>query len=436
MRLRRILGAGLAASVVAGPAVVGTAPAGAVTVSCGQTITQSTVVSNNLVNCPGDGLVITGNNIVLDLGGHTISGRNTTNTTAQEQVGIHLINASGVTVRNGTVTNFDAGVAVEGGAGNTITNLTVRDNFNHSTATGAMNPCSYGDGITVFDSDNNQIRSNRATGNGPFSGIALVGDSDGNVVSGNQAVDNNVDNIHPAFFHPVENREGLGPCGPFTLEGTVGRPYQDIGIRVEGPGADNNRVHSNQVVNNMLNGITIHGYVCHPPGGRPPFPNNGGNVISSNYVQGNGFGDPGDRQHGIAVLSQGPTSVVCVAFGNTITGNVSDNNGRDGIHLGGRGSHSNTISSNTVRGNGRDGIRVTGPSTGPGGSAVACGPNLVSPCPGAINNTITGNTGSGNGEHDGDDRNPNCDNNAWRGNRFGTVNQACVATGGTGTVTP
>jgi hypothetical protein len=55
---------------------------------------------------------------------------------------------------------------------------------------------------------------------------------------------------------------------------------------------------------------------------------------------------------------------------------------------------------------------------------------------GAERNTLLDNRGRNNGGRDGRDLNPNCDNNNWNRNQFGTVNQACVATGGTGAVTP
>jgi hypothetical protein len=44
------------------------------TVSCGEIITKSTRVDNDLINCPGDGLVIGADDITLDLNGHTIDG--------------------------------------------------------------------------------------------------------------------------------------------------------------------------------------------------------------------------------------------------------------------------------------------------------------------------------------------------------------------------
>jgi len=54
---------------------------------------------------------------------------------------------------------------------------------------------------------------------------------------------------------------------------------------------------------------------------------------------------------------------------------------------------------------------------------------------GAVNNTLNANRGTANADHDGHDANPNCDNNIWTANIFGTVNQPCVKNGGgTGTV--
>ncbi|HYX44204.1 MAG TPA: right-handed parallel beta-helix repeat-containing protein, partial [Acidimicrobiales bacterium] len=360
MRARKILGtAALAALTLAGTVVVGSAPAGAATVSCGQAITASIVVDNNLTNCPGDGLVITASNIVVDLAGHVIDGSTTTNTSPNEYSGIRLTGVRNVTVRNGTVQEFDAGVVVGGGGNNTVMNLTVENNVNHATTTGTFNPCNFGDGITLFSSDGNRITNNRAIHNGPFSGISLVEDSDDNVVSGNQAVNQTVSNFHPNFIDLTPgpsgdpmNPEGLGPCGPFSQEpGGVGRLHQDIGIRIEGPGADRNRVEANSVSENQLYGITIHGYNCHPPAPRQPEANNGQNVISANSVQRNGFAGPDELGAGIGVLTQGPATMICVAFGNTVTANTSSFNAADGIFMGGRGSTGNNVSFNSVYGN-------------------------------------------------------------------------------------
>ena len=44
------------------------------TVTCGQVLTQSTRLLNDLTDCPLDGLVIGAPNIAVDLNGHTIDG--------------------------------------------------------------------------------------------------------------------------------------------------------------------------------------------------------------------------------------------------------------------------------------------------------------------------------------------------------------------------
>ena len=439
MRFRKmVVGASVGALALGSMVVLGQ-PAGANHVSCGAVITQSITLDSDL-NCPGDGLRVQASNITIDLAGRTISGQTNTNTSLNEFVGIRLMNVTGVTVRNGTVTNFDAGIVLGRGSGNTISRVRVLNNINHSTLTGVFTACEFGDGILALDSDNNVIEGNFAQGNGPYGGITLVGDSDNNQVLSNIVRFQNVDNQHPNFVTP-QRPNGNGPCGPFVPGfGTVGAIRQDIGIRVEGPGADNNRIMGNHASNNDAFGITIHGYVCHPenavpPHPFPPQPNNGGNIVSRNNVVANGFaaqfGGGPTVADGIAAPAQGPTSVVCVAHSNRITNNAVTGNARHGIELGGRGTHSNVISGNIVRNNGvasptGDGIRLVGPSGG------ACGEPLTSPCPGAINNTLTGNIGSGNREHDGHDGNANCDNNAWRDNNFATVFQGCERNGGAG----
>ncbi len=399
-------------------------PATANHLDCGSVVTSSVTLDRDLGPCDGEGLVVQGSNITLNLGGHTLTGNNTANFGVEEQAGIHLIGASRVTVRNGTVRNFDAGVVIDGGSGNTVTAVLAQDNANHVVHTGALNPCEFADGILILDSSNNRIQGNRAIHNGPFGGIDIVGNSDGNVVTGNISNLNNIPNFHPSLISE-ENEEGLGPCGPFALGGTIGRRNQGIGIRIEGPGSDNNRVEGNTVRDNILYGIAIHGYVCHPPGPFPPQPNNGGNTIRRNIAIHNGYAGPDEFGDGIGVLSQGPATIVCVAFGNSILQNTSIDNAGYGIFLGGRGSHSNDISGNVVRDNGFDGIRVTGP----GGPTSRCGVVLTTPCPGAVNNTLRGNVGSGNEGFDARDNNPNCDNNAWRNNRFGTVFRGCERNG-------
>ncbi len=85
---------------------------------------------------------------------------------------------TGVTIRNGTVTLFDAGVVIVGGSRNTVNRILAEDNIGTAST-------DFGDGITLFDSSGNTIIGNVARHNGPYDGIGLVDNSDNNLVERN-----------------------------------------------------------------------------------------------------------------------------------------------------------------------------------------------------------------------------------------------------------
>ena len=427
-------------------------------------VTQDTRLTGNVGPCSGHGIIVAADNITLDLGGFTVSGAQT----PMEQAGVLLDDVTGVTVKNGTVTGFDAGVAIEGGGGNTVTGITATGNVNDMME--PIDPrriivdrpvptpqqmhdinlitCNYGDGITVVESSNNVISGNTVTENGPYSGISLVGDSNQNLVSKNQVHENDLLNNgvvdaqgNPIFvggptgapalrgFHvPAGTPGAVRPqsmCGATEI-GTPGmgrgREVQSIGIRIEGPGADENVVDKNTVTKSGLAGISFHSYVFTAPApNRPPEESNRFNTVSKNSVSLTGMdtnqADP--FADGIASLASGPTGTITrPSDTNTIVKNESFDNFRHGISLG-RLSFGFTVDKNVVTNNGGSGIWVAGPGTGNGDAR------------GAHDNFLTKNRGSGNLQ-DGTDLNPNCDNNRWSGNNFVTVNQPCVAAGNTG----
>ena len=91
-------------------------------VKCGQLVTESTLVTNDLVNCPGDGLVIGADRIILDLNGHTIDG-------VALGTGVRNAGFASVTIRNGTIEDFDRGVELlEETQLGVVTDLVVRHN--------------------------------------------------------------------------------------------------------------------------------------------------------------------------------------------------------------------------------------------------------------------------------------------------------------------
>ncbi|MDQ3570186.1 MAG: right-handed parallel beta-helix repeat-containing protein [Actinomycetota bacterium] len=305
-------------------------PAQATHVACGTVITQNTTLDSDIGPCPGDGLIVTASNVTVDLNGFRIFAANGPG----DNAGIRLMNpstggVSGVTVKNGTVEGFDAGVVIQGGSGNTVQNMTVRNNVNDYLG----RPCDLGDGIAILNSDDNRILDNRILNNGPYGGISLIEDSDRNLIRGNVVLG-----------HNLRSLPGSG-CG---------NTNQDEGIRVEGPGANDNIVENNRVEGSGLAGIGLHGHVCNPGPNEDATDPNTGTIVRRNTVQNN----EGD---GISFLQQGPASIVCPSFGNTIERNISSNNGGDGIFVA-HNSHDNNISHNVVSNNAFAGIRLNDPT--------------------------------------------------------------------------
>ncbi len=321
--IRRLMTALAATSLAATGLAVMAVPAAAEHIACGTVITASTALDSDIGPCPGDGLIISASDVTLDLKNFRIFAANG----AGDNAGIRLTNVTNVTVMNGTVEGFDAGVVIEGGSGNTVRHVTARNNINDFGG----RPCTLGDGFALINSDNNTITQSEAIHNGPFGGISLVGDSDNNIITHNLVQDNNV--VSP----------GTSGCG---------NPRQDEGIRIEGPGAEGNRIENNRVLGSLLAGIGLHSAWCF--GGETP---NNGNFIINNIV--NTTAGTGNSS-GIAFLENGPAGRVCPASNTTIERNTVTDNEGDGIFVASNSSN-NVLTRNVVERNGRGGIVLDGP---------------------------------------------------------------------------
>lgn len=259
MNARRFLAsAGSVALLTLG--IVGVAgPASASHVVCGQTITVSTVLDSNVGPC-ATGITVGADNITFDLNGFTLSGTPATG----EGAGITLDFRTGVTVKNGTVTQFDAGVALTDSNRDTVTNMKVVDNRG-STAT------DFGDGIALFNSNNNTITNNQVRNNGPYDGIGLIVSSN-NFIDSNQITDNNQSANNTAGIR-LEN-SGRTASNFNLVSNNLVVNSGTFGIQVFA-GGSNNAIKTNQVVANKLDGITI-------------FAGGNNNSIESNVVRSNG----------------------------------------------------------------------------------------------------------------------------------------------------
>ncbi|MBK9053059.1 MAG: right-handed parallel beta-helix repeat-containing protein [Chloroflexi bacterium] len=176
------------------------APAAA-TVSCGQTLTQSTLVSNDLLDCLGDGLIIGADGITLDLNGHIIDGTG---------LGVGILNNGfeHVVITNGTVQEFDYGVQLNAGAdGNVVSVLTLQNN-----QVGA---------VQLAAADNAVVRHNIITLN--TQGLELSGSTTGALVKDNTFIDNPGNAIYL-----------LGVSGN-RVEGNYATGSSGSGVALEGP---------------------------------------------------------------------------------------------------------------------------------------------------------------------------------------------------------
>jgi parallel beta-helix repeat protein len=316
-------------------------------VTCGQEITTNTTLDGDLVCNGGPALIVTADNVVLDLGGFTISGHGAASAGAP---GILLRNVKGVTVRKGTIKGFGAGVAIVGGANNVVQNLTCEDNIGDPDG-------DFGDGITMSGSSGNHIQGNTIRRNGPFSGISVVGACSGNEIRDNVVTDNNM----------------------LPGDASVGR--QDMGIRIEGPAANNNKIIGNTVTGSGADGIVILPTCADPQTGCTGTPGNESNEISKNMSHKNGTSGNGS---GIRLFS---VAAPVAPTKTTIADNVTNDNVTNGIT-----------------------IDAAGAAT-----------------PEPTKHKITGNSGRGNGQFDGYDGNtPACGSNTWAHNNFARVNQPCV----------
>lgn len=110
----------VAGLVTAALAVLPAAPAVAA-VGCGDSVTTSVTLTADLI-CPGGpGLIVTGDDVVVDLGGHTVGGSVSTAAFGIEVTG------DNVAIRNGTVRDFDKNVVFSGVVGGGASDLVTRN---------------------------------------------------------------------------------------------------------------------------------------------------------------------------------------------------------------------------------------------------------------------------------------------------------------------
>jgi parallel beta-helix repeat protein len=205
---------------------LGAGPAFASHVNCGDTVTGDTTLDSDLVDCPGNGIVIGADDVTLDLNGHTIDGDGVLGCDEFYACDFGVDNTAGhdgVTIEGGTIRDFATAVFVLEANHNRLRHLSSSHNVlggmlviasPHArvehTSISANGLTTDQAGLIVFDSsevliDGNSIRDNGDIGmflqgvddsrvernsvsHNPEAGIILDGNR--NEVSGNRASKN------------------------------------------------------------------------------------------------------------------------------------------------------------------------------------------------------------------------------------------------------
>ena len=336
MRIVRIVL--LSALLLTGTPVAAQAGYGFTPVSCGDTITTDTTLTQDLVDCANNGIVIGADNITLDLNGYRVDGdgRSFAGCVQGEICDAGLLNFShgGVTVTGGSVQEFSFGALVVAAGQNRVLNISAKNNrfvgigvvsCRQSVvrdSSGIHNGGGDGDGMFLLDSHHVRVINNVFAKNGEL-GIH-VGESSNNVVKGNVIARNPTASIVEGNRNSIrrnhirdneENAIFIGNNNVIVRNNVSGgvRGARSSGIAVE-------EGRGNLVAHNVV--ARVHG-----PGivlglDRPPI---GGshNVVRQNLVRGS-HGD------GFWVAAEDDRSV--------LKRNVAVDSRRDGFDVEGRGT--------------------------------------------------------------------------------------------------
>jgi len=180
-------------------------PAGASaqqSVGCGAVLTRDTVLTADLVDCPGDGLVVGADGIRITLNGHSITG-----TGAPGSAGVRNQGHDGVTIEDGDfvgldISGFQTGILLVGADRNRVRDLFVEGSSHgialvrstgnllerNASRGGSFNRCDSPAfvAIALFRSNRNLLRDNIAANN-VHAGIHVRPLSHGTLVAANLA---------------------------------------------------------------------------------------------------------------------------------------------------------------------------------------------------------------------------------------------------------
>jgi parallel beta-helix repeat protein len=327
--------------------------------SCGATITVSTKLDRDIVDCPNNGITIGADNVTLDLNGHVIDGDGSEFSGCGDEpcdVGVLSLGHRGVTIKGGAVRDFSVGALVVGATDSHLVRVATSNSLYS--------------GVVVFDSSHSSIDGVTAVRNGLTTDQAGIDffDSEGLTITRN-VVRSNGD---IGFF--------ISGLDDSRLEGNVISRNPEAAILLDH--GNRNVFSENRISDAVENGIVVSG---------------DGNVVVGNVVSG---------AVGCAIEWCGFGISVEGGTGNVIEGNTVARMHRAGIRVaafeqfGGPPTRETTVRRNLVRDSVFDGLLVEATATDTvldGNIALAAGDDGIQ-----VDNaetTLTDNVATRNGDH-------------------------------------
>lgn len=363
--------AGALAALPAAPA--SGAPGKGESVQCGAIVKRDVRLTADLVDCPGDGLVVGRPNVSIDLNGHTIAGA---------FAGDGINNSRGfdrVEVLDGTITNFKNGVHLDRAARNRLSGLTL--SRNHQGMLLSASPATVvtdgnvsnngesmrvGEGIVVRDGSHGTqfarmfVHGNAAVGISAFDSdrVRIVASNVSNFAGGITIVRS----ANSAVLDSTLQNAGTGVesvgARELLVRGNVVASGQASGVLLRG--STGGRVEDNTIRGAINDGIAVSG---------------DGNVVTANRVL-------SSLSNGIAVYAGGDNAVtgnearaledgIFVAAGVTgayLARNLANGSNDDGIDV---RTPSASLTDNTANDNGDYGIEAVPGVTDGGGNRAS-----------------------------------------------------------------
>jgi parallel beta-helix repeat protein len=358
---RRLLPALVAALATATAASTASA-APATTIACGQTITTSIRLADDVLGCPDEGLVIGADDITVDLNGHIIAGdgASVADCPPDATCDVGIDDSAGhhhVTVRNGSVRGFDVGATFDGGdsprlrdldvTGNLFVGLIVvnaaRPKITSNTVSG-NGATTDGAGIILFATQDGRVAGNHVSGNGG-NGI-FVGNSEHDDIVANQIAhhaDAGIVNDHSddddIAGNQISGGDGMVVVGDHNrvaanqVSDTTHCADAGCGHGISFEGGTGNVIEHNTVTNTAEAGINVAAF-------EPDTPPAIDNTVQDNDVA-------GSATDGILVEATATRTLV--------QRNESSDNADDGIEV---DNTDTTLTSNTADANGDLGIEA------------------------------------------------------------------------------